>query len=125
MGMEILGGINLSGKVIVTVSKCDNGFIVNLIEPPKIPKKQIPKNLDEEVDHLIDGLVALNKHMEGGIPGEEWRDGSPADRKRLREAFKRTNPGLMHQFEPCPEPRIEQKVFTTKQELFAYLTNNL
>ena len=123
--MEVLGGITLGGKVIVTISKCDNGYIVNLIEPPKHPKKQVPKNIDEEVDGLIDGLVALNKHMEGGVPGEEWREGSAADRKRIREAFKKPNPGLMHQFEPCPEPRVEQKVFSSQVELFAYLKNNL
>lgn len=124
MDTHVIGGITLGGKVIVTISKCDNGYIVNLIEPPKFQKKQAPKNLDEEVDGLIDGIVALNKHMEG-TPGEEWREGNAADRKRIREAFKKTHPGLMHQFEPCPEPRVEQKVFATKEDLFDYLKKNL
>lgn len=125
--MDFIGGGPLSGRVIVTVQKCDNGFIVNLIEAPKVPKgpKSTAKDLDEEVDGLIDGLVALNKHMEGNIDGEGWRGGDASDRKRIREAFKKVNPGLMRQFEPPPEPRIEQKVFSTKQELFAYLSNNL
>jgi len=123
--MEFIAGTAPVGKLILTVQKCDNGFIVNLIEAPKCPKHKGSKNVDEEIDTLIDGLVALNKHMEGKIDGEEWREGNSNDRRRIREAFKRVNPGLMRQFEPPPEPRIEQKVFATKPELFAYLANNL
>lgn len=123
--MEFLGGGSLAGKVVVAIQKCDNGFIVNLVEAPKMPKREKPKDIDSEIDELLDGLVAMNKHFEKKIDGEEWREGSESDRKRIREAFKKTNPGLMHQFQPCPEPRIEMKVFATKQELFAYLTNNL
>lgn len=128
MGLEFLGGGPLSGKIVVSIQKCDNGFIVNLIEAPKPHnhgQKVKDKDLDGEIDEFLDGLVAMNKHFEGKIDGEEWREGSPADRKRIREAFKKVNPGIMRQFQPCPEPRIEQKVFSTKQELFAYLTNNL
>lgn len=113
------------GKIIATIQKCDNGFIVNLIEAPKMPKRERTKDIDSEVDELIEGLIAMNKQFASKIDGEEWREGNDSDKKRIREAFKKVSPGLMHQLQPCPEPRVEMKVFQTKQELFAYLTNNL
>lgn len=117
----------MSGKLIVTVAKCDNGYIVTLIEPPKGPKhRPVPKDLDAEIDSLLDGITALNKHMRkggGGDEGEDWRgSGSQEDRQKVREAFKKLHPEF---FEPPCEPRIEQKVFPTKKDLFAYLTSNL
>lgn len=120
----------VSGKMIVTVAKCDNGFIVTLVEPPKDqkqPKKPI-RDLDHEIDNLIEGITALSRHMKKGVEGpdqESWRgdgDHDGSDRQKLREAFKRLHPEF---FEVPSEPRIEQKVFGTKKELFSYLTANL
>lgn len=124
--MEIIAG-QMSGKLLVSISKCDNGYIVTLVEPPKGPKrKPVPKDLDVEIDNLLDGITALNKHMHkgrGGDDGEDWRGGgSPEDRQKVREAFKKLHPEFFET--PC-EPRIEQKVFGTKKELFAYLAENL
>jgi hypothetical protein len=123
--VEFLGGGPLSGKIVVAIQKCDNGFIVNLVEAPKMPEKAKSADPDVEIDELIDGIIAMNKHFAGGIDGEEWREGSAGDKRRVREAFKKISPGLMHQLQPCPQPRMEMKVFATKQELFAYLSNNL
>jgi hypothetical protein len=124
--MEILAS-QVSGKLLVNVAKCDNGYIVTLIEPPKGPKKRtVAKDLDAEIDSLLDGITALNQHMRkghGNDEGENWRGGgSPEDRQKVREAFKKLHPEFFEM--PC-EPRIEQKVFGTKKDLFSYLTDNL
>jgi hypothetical protein len=123
---HIIAG-NVSGKLVVNISKCDNGYIVLLVEPPKHPKRVRPKNIEAEIDKVLDGIVALNKHMKKAheSEGENWRgsrDDEGAERQKLREAFLRLNPEM---FEPPCEPRIEQKVFGSKKDLFTFLTENL
>jgi hypothetical protein len=123
--------LSILGKMMVTISKADNGFIVTLVEPPKERRRRsAPKDMNTEIDNFLDGMVALNKHMKKSHEGEgeNWkgsRDDENADRTNLREAFKKLHPEFMEQFEPPPQPRIEQKVFGSKKDLFAYLTENL
>lgn len=119
--------IGLQGKVIVTVQKCDNGYIVSLLETPQ-QKQDRPRPTMRTLDDMIDGIIDFNTQMAAEVPGENWKgeEGDTERRQKLREAFKKMNPRLVAQIgAESFEPRVEHKVFAFKTDILKYLEENL
>jgi hypothetical protein len=120
--------MSMTGTVVVAIQKIDNGYVINLVEAPKRPEKRTgPRNPAVTIDDMIDGIIDFNKNMEAETTGENWKGDDEERRVKLREAFKKMNPGLIARMAegPPPEPRVEHKCFAFKVDLLKYLEENL
>lgn len=129
-------------RLVVSISKMDNGYTVQLREIPK-PKRRVPiapiespfigMEPDEIVDKMIDGVGAIVRSFHA--EAEDWKGSE--EREKVREAFKVMFPDFSRQAirltaQPDPvdpdelrEPRAESLVFESKESLMAYLDKNL
>ncbi len=124
-----------AGKMIVTISKIDNGYVATLIEPPPAPKKKPPTegDINRKITEMVQGIIGFNKAMNqlSGPHGsdEAWR-GSEGhiNLPELVEQFKAMNPSIVEDMreQMCPpQPRIERMVFTELKDLLSYLALNM
>jgi hypothetical protein len=124
----------------ISIGKVDNGYTVNLLEPPKLPKveatkspsemKEVNVDMDEKIDKMIDGFTAFLRHINDKGAGENWKEDN--NREQLREGFKMAFPGLARGAYQTPgaprhvlRARHENRVFETKEALIKYLEENL
>lgn len=127
-------GIMVLSGLTITIQKCDNGYLVNLVEPPKETKRKRKLTKEEEnslIDDLMEGVTDFHKkaHAESSVPGEEWKGagGSSQDPAKARATFRAMFPGLVARalnLEP-PEPKMERLVFPDKKSLVKFLNGRL
>ncbi len=121
-------------KLIVSLEKKDNGYVLKLIEPPVFPEsdpdelkpEEVDADRDKKVDTMIDGVVAFTKSLNDKAAGEAWK--GEEDKAKIREGFKLLfgmSAGRGRPFKPMPKARVENMVFPGKEELLAYLAKNL
>lgn len=136
-----VGELYPQDQLQISIRKMDNGFVVNLNEPPKRQteeelEKELeadrPKNPEAQVDALVDGIVAFTKYINDKGAGEDWKDHSEEVKVQMRKGFKIFFPNLNPDRSRRPrrpissyQPRVEQNVFQTKEELLAYIQKNL
>lgn len=131
-GVEFL---KLEGKVIISISKIDNGWVVTLIEPPQTPRRKEPTEgeINKKVTEMVKGIIGFNQTMNQLAgphnPEESWRGGEgQIDIPKMVEDFKAMNPSvvedLKEQMAP-PVSRVERMVFTEMKDLLNYLASNL
>lgn len=119
-------------KMVVSIEKKDNGYVLKLYVPLVYPEPEETKPEeadpahDQKVDTMIDGILAFYKTIaDKSVGGEDWK---PDENKtKIREGFKLLfgMRGRGMSVGPLPKPRIENMVFPAKEELLAYLANNL
>jgi hypothetical protein len=124
-----------AGKLIVTISKIDNGFVTTLIEPPPGPKQKPPTEgeINKKITEMVQGIIGFNKTMNqlSGPhgPDESWRGGEGhVDLPQMVEHFKAMNPSIVEEMreQMCPpQPRIERMVFTELKDLLNYIASNM
>lgn len=131
-GVEFL---KLEGKVIISISKIDNGWVMTLIEPPHTPRRKEPTEgeVNKKVTEMVNGIIGFNQTM-NQLSGphssdEAWKGGEGhIDIPKMVEDFKAMNPSvvedLKEQMAP-PVSRVERMVFTEMKDLLNYLASNL
>ena len=128
--MEIF---KLEGKLIVNISKVDNGYSVTLIEAPLVGFRKPPTDaeINKKIAEMVKGILDFNKGVNAaaGTAGEDWkRADSAPNLPKLVESFKAMHPNMAEQMkdEICPpQPRIERLVFDSLEKLLSYLAANL
>jgi hypothetical protein len=126
-------------KLSIEIQKQDNGFTLQLIEPPDPSKEEeeyqkeaeanledLEKKAEEMIDKAVEGMVAFIRHIQDKSTGEEWKEGD--DKEKMRAGFKAFFRHRLPSFVPRGQlrrDRSENMVFASKEELLAYLAKNL
>lgn len=117
-------------KLNIKIEKRDNGYLVDLIDPPKRkerPKPPVPSEdeINEKLDAMSDGIAAFMRSIMDKTAGEDWKEAET--KEKIRTAMKAFAPSLVgpKDYVAPPTPRIEQRVFEKKADLIKYLEENL
>ena len=123
-------GMAKEPKLNLQIEKRDNGYVVDLYEPPKKEKPKPPvmpteAEIDEKLDAIADGFAAFMRSIYDKAAGEDWKEDEA--KEKIRAAIKAFAPSIASpgEFRMPPMPRTEQNVFEKKADLLKYLEANL
>lgn len=117
-------------KLNIRIEKRDNGYLIDLMDPPKRkerPKPPVPSEdeINEKLDAMSDGIAAFMRSIMDKTAGEDWKE--EETKEKIRVAMKAFAPSLVgpKEYANPPMPRVEQRVFEKKADLIKYLEENL
>ena len=122
------GAVVAMSGLYVAINKMDNGYTMELYDPPKFPEEEEEAEIvdeGEKIDKMIDGMVSFAKYFNNRSTGENWKEED--DKEKLREGFKVLFPSFnrgMGQVKAY-QAKNEQRVFENKKDLIEYLEKNL
>lgn len=118
-------------RLEVSIERLDNGYVVHLTAPqePLAEPAAGPStpDLEGQLDTLMEGIPALGRAIAGGNEGEEWKNSEGLT--KAKAALKAMFPSLADRAMGMalgPRPfRQEDLVFSSKDDLLAWLAKNL